>query len=87
MDCTEKSETAVIKCEKAVPVIVLAGAGRKPDYFKRLGIKPDTAADILAHHDEPQMWNWLLTHAPAPLRFKALAYLTDRRDGRAEASR
>jgi hypothetical protein len=58
------------------------GAGRKPDYFKQFGISKVTAADILAHHDEPAMWNWLLKHARPDLRFKALQYLTDRRDGK-----
>jgi len=58
------------------------GAGRKLDYFRQLGISKVTAADILAHHDEPAMWNWLLKHARPGLRFKALQYLTDRRDGK-----
>ena len=59
-----------------------AGAGRKPDYFKRLGITPVNAAQILARYDEPKLWDWLLKHSAAPYRFKALQYLTDRRDGR-----
>lgn len=58
------------------------GSGRKPDYFKRLGITPVNAAQILARYDEPKLWDWLLKHSAAPYRFKALQYLTDRRDGR-----
>lgn len=38
------------------------GAGRKPNYLKRLGIKATTAAEILAHHDEPELWRGLLNH-------------------------
>jgi hypothetical protein len=31
-----------------------AGAGRKPDYFKRLQVKPFTAAEILARYPEDE---------------------------------
>jgi len=59
-----------------------AGAGRKPNYFKKLGIKAVTAADILAHHNELELWTWLLKRARPALRLQALQYLTDRRDGK-----
>lgn len=59
------------------------GAGRKPDYLKRLGIKALTAAEILAHHNEPELWQGLLHNKSADIRLRTLAYLTDRRDGKA----
>jgi hypothetical protein len=58
------------------------GAGRKPDYLKRLGITPMKAAEILAHHDEPKLWTGLLNSKSEEVRFRALSYLTDRRDGK-----
>ncbi len=58
------------------------GSGRKPNYLKRLGIKAITAAEILAHHDEPDLWKGLLTHKSADIRLRTLQYLTDRRDGK-----
>jgi hypothetical protein len=58
------------------------GAGRKPNYLKRLGIKAVTAAEILAHVDEVQLWLGLLQHKNYKLQ--ALQYLTDRRDGKAK---
>jgi hypothetical protein len=58
------------------------GAGRKPNYLKRLGIKALTAAEILAHHDEPDLWRGLLTHKSPDIRLRTLQYLTDRRDGK-----
>jgi hypothetical protein len=60
------------------------GVGRKPNYFKRLGIKAITAAEILAHHDEPELWKGLLTHKSPDVRLRTLQYLTDRRDGKAK---
>jgi hypothetical protein len=58
------------------------GAGRKPNYLKRLGIKAMTAAEILAHFSEIDLWRGLLTHKNANIRLQTLQYLTDRRDGR-----
>jgi hypothetical protein len=58
------------------------GAGRKPDYFKRLGITPLTAAQILQRYDEREAWHWFLKHKNPAVRFKAWEYLTDRRDGK-----
>ena len=58
------------------------GAGRKPDYLKRLGITPMKAAEILAHHDEPKLWSGLLNSRSEDVRFRTLSYLTDRRDGK-----
>jgi hypothetical protein len=58
------------------------GAGRKPDYLKRLGITPMKAAEILAHHDEPKLWSGLLNSKSEDVRFRTLSYLTDRRDGK-----
>ena len=58
------------------------GAGRKPNYLKRLGIKAITAAEILAHFQEIDLWRGLLTHKSAAIRLQTLQYLTDRRDGR-----
>ena len=58
------------------------GAGRKPNYLKRLGIKAVTAAEILAHVDEVELWLGLL--ADKNYKLQALQYLTDRRDGKAK---
>ena len=60
------------------------GAGREPNYFKRLGIKAITAAELLAHVDEPELWKGLLTHKSPDVRLRTLQYLTDRRDGKAK---
>ena len=60
------------------------GAGRKPDYFKRLATKPLTAAEILAQFDEREAWARLLTHENAEIQLKARVYLTDRQDGKAK---
>jgi hypothetical protein len=85
-DCTEMSETAVnmtaeqlVKRPRGGKRI---GAGRKPNYLKRLGIKAITAAEILAHHDEPELWRGLLNHKSPDIRLRTLQYLTDRRDGK-----
>jgi hypothetical protein len=59
------------------------GAGRKPNYLKRLGIKAITAAEILAHFQEIDLWRGLLQHKSAAIRLQTLSYLTDRRDGKA----
>jgi hypothetical protein len=59
-----------------------AGAGRKPDYFKRLQVKPLTAAEILARYPEDEAWGYFLTHEDPEIRLKARIYLTDRRDGK-----
>ncbi len=61
-----------------------SGAGRKPNYLKRLGIKAITAAEILAHHDEPDLWAGLLNHKSPDIRLRTLQYLVDRRDGKAK---
>jgi hypothetical protein len=58
------------------------GAGRKPNYLKRLGIKAITAAEILAHVNELEMWQGLLHHSKPQIRLQTLQYLTDRRDGK-----
>jgi hypothetical protein len=58
------------------------GAGRKPNYLKRLGIKAITAAEILAHFHELDLWRGLLTHKSPAIRLQTLQYLTDRRDGK-----
>jgi len=95
MDCTEASESAVINTPEA-PLNSRGmrngghrgrggkrpGAGRKPDYLKRLGITPMKAAEILAHHDEPKLWSGLLNSRSEDVRFRTLSYLTDRRDGK-----
>src|SRR4030095_762960 len=60
------------------------GAGRTPNYLKRLGIKAITAAELLAHVDEPELWKGLLTHKSPDVRLRTLQYLTDRRDGKAK---
>ena len=59
-----------------------AGAGRKPDYFKRLQVKPLTAAEILARYPEDEAWGYFLEHQDPEIRLKARIYLTDRRDGK-----
>jgi hypothetical protein len=61
-----------------------SGAGRKPNYLKRLGIKALTAAEILAHHNEPDLWAGLLNHKSPDIRLRTLQYLVDRRDGKAK---
>jgi len=58
------------------------GAGRKPNYLKRLGIKAITAAEILAHFSEIDLWKALLTHKNPTIRLQTIQYLTDRRDGK-----
>lgn len=58
------------------------GAGRKPNYFKRLATKPLTAAEILAQFDERGAWKRFLTHPDPEIALKAQMYLTDRRDGK-----
>jgi hypothetical protein len=56
-----------------------AGAGRKPNYFTRMQIKPMTAAEILAKCcNEVDAWKWFLTHKDPDIRLKAFVYLTDR---------
>ena len=60
------------------------GAGRKPNCLKRLGIKAITAAEILAHVNEPELWKGLLNHKSPDVRLRTLQYLTDRRDGKAK---
>jgi len=60
------------------------GAGRKRNYFKRLGLKAITAAEILAHVNEPELWKGLLSHKSPDVRLRTLQYLTDRRDGKAK---
>jgi hypothetical protein len=60
------------------------GAGREPNYLKRFEIKALTAAEILAHHNEPELWAGLLTHKSADIRLRTLQYLVDRRDGKAK---
>lgn len=70
-------ETEKIKGKRGGP---RPGSGRKPNYLKRLGIKAITAAEILAHHDEPNLWYALLHHKSPDIRLRTLSYLTDRRD-------
>src|SRR5215467_180626 len=59
------------------------GAGRKPNYLKRLGIEPLSAAKILAPFDELDLWRGLLNHKSPSIKLQTLQYLTDRRDGKA----
>ncbi len=59
-----------------------AGAGRKPNYLKKLGASPLTAAHLLAHVDERKLWESLLTDRSPDVRLRCLQYLVDRRDGR-----
>lgn len=63
---------------------VRVGAGRKPNYLKRLGMEPLTAAKILANVDELEMWLGLLRDADRKIALDTLKYLTDRRDGKAK---
>jgi hypothetical protein len=60
------------------------GAGRKPNYLKRPGIKAITAAETLAHVNEPELWKGLLNHKSPDVRLRTLQYLTDRRNGKAK---
>jgi hypothetical protein len=62
------------------------GAGRKPNYLKKMGASPLTAAHLLAHVDELKLWEHLLHDKSSDVRMRALSYLTDRRDGRAKQS-
>ncbi len=51
------------------------GAGRKPNYFKRLQIKPMTAAEVLARCcNEVDAWKWFLTHKDPDIRLKAFVF-------------
>ena len=59
-----------------------AGAGRKPNYLKRLGVMPVNAPQIMARYDEHEAWGWFLKHPSASIRLQAWQYLTDRRDGK-----
>lgn len=47
-------------------------------------MKAITAAEILAHHNEPDLWRGLLHHKSADIRLRTLQYLVDRRDGKAK---
>ena len=58
------------------------GAGRKPNYAKRLGLKPMTAAEILSEADEKRIALDLLKHKNANVRLQTLCALWDRRDGK-----
>jgi hypothetical protein len=58
------------------------GAGRKPDYLKRLGVTPVNAAQILERYDPHVFWGWFLKHPNPKIRLEAAQYLTDRRDGK-----
>ena len=71
-----------IRDRSSIALSLRPGAGRKPNYLKRLGIKAITAAEILAHVDEVELWLGL----PSDKNYKlqALQYLTDRRDGKAK---
>jgi hypothetical protein len=62
------------------------GAGRKPDYLKRLGITPMNAAQILAHYDEKKLWDALIYNKSHDIRLRALSYLSDKRDGKAKVA-
>jgi hypothetical protein len=42
------------------------------------------AAEILAHHNESELWSGLLTHKSPDIRLRTLQYLVDRRDGKAK---
>ena len=63
------------------------GAGRKPDYLKRLGVTPVNAAQIMERYDAHEAWGWFLKHPNASIRLQAWEYLTDRRDGPPKGSR
>ena len=67
-----------------VAALFSASGALDPNYLKRLGIKAITAAELLAHVDEPQLWKGLLTHKSPDVRLRTLQYLTDRRDGKAK---
>ncbi len=58
------------------------GAGRKPNYLKRLGVTPVNSAQIMTQYDEHEAWGWFLKHPSASIRLQAWQYLTDRRDGK-----
>src|SRR5271167_1041452 len=79
--CTEMSGTELIKQHKGRGGR-REGSGRKPDYLKRLGVKPLNAAQIMARYDEHEAWGWFLKHPNASIRLNAWQYLTDRRDGK-----
>jgi hypothetical protein len=58
------------------------GAGRKPNYLKRLGVTPVNAAQIMARYDEHEAGDGFLKHPSPSIRLQAWQYLTDRRDGK-----
>jgi hypothetical protein len=58
------------------------GAGRKPNYLKRLGIPPISAAHILAHVDETKLILSLLDDKSAEVRLRTWVCLREMRDGK-----
>lgn len=60
------------------------GAGRKSNAVKALARV--TAEEILAQHNEIQIWSGFLNHHDVRIRLEAAKYLTDRRDGKAAQS-
>lgn len=58
------------------------GAGRKPNFLKRLGMAPVTAHEILSNFDLVKLWGSLLNSKNDDIRFRAVSYLTDREQGR-----
>ena len=57
------------------------GAGRKPKPLHV--VRKHTAEQILSNVDEIALWGELLLDKDPRIRFDALRYLTDRRDGKA----
>jgi hypothetical protein len=82
MEKTPNKERPGVEANRAGRGGKRPGAGRKPNYLKRLGIKAITAAEILAHHNEPELWAGLLRHKSPDIRLRTIQYLTDRRDGK-----
>jgi hypothetical protein len=58
-----------------VAALFSASGALDPNYLKRLGIKAITAAELLAHVDEPELWKGLLTHKTPDVRLRTLQYL------------
>ena len=63
-----------------------AGAGRRPReaerWIRARGLSPATAAELLERADERRIWYRLLNSQDDSVTLRAIAYLTDRRDGR-----
>jgi hypothetical protein len=57
------------------------GAGRKPNYLKKVGLPPVTANVILGNFDVVRIWSTLLNSKDEDVRLRTICYLTNREQG------